>query len=137
MPQNTTPEKLTAQQARVLERLLAGDTVTAAAKAGKVDRSTVHRWLREDPDFQAAYNQRRRELQEAYGARMLSLADHAIASVEHAITNGDVRASMKLLDGLGLLSPPEIGPEEVEAIELAQRRQQNERALEQMIAGGL
>ena len=136
MPQNTTPEKLTAQQAGVLERLLAGDTVTAAAKAGKVDRSTVHRWLREDPEFQAAYNQRRRELQEAYAARMLSLADHAIASVEHAITNGDVRASMKLLDGLGLLSPPEIGPEEVEAIQLAQSQQQNERVLAQMRADG-
>ena len=47
MPQNTTPEKLTAQQERVLERLLAGDTITAAAKAVKLDRSTVHRWFRE------------------------------------------------------------------------------------------
>ena len=62
MPQNTTPEKLTAQQERVLERLLTGETVTAAAEAEGVDRSTVHRWRREDLAFQAAYNQRRREL---------------------------------------------------------------------------
>jgi len=94
MPQNTTPEKLTAQQERVLERLLTGETVTAAAEAVGVDRSTVHRWLREDLKFQAAYNRQRRELQEAYAARMLSLADHAIATVEHAITNGDLRASL-------------------------------------------
>lgn len=98
-----------------------------------MDRSTVHRWLREDLAFQAAYNQRRHELQQACSTRLLSLADHAIATVEQAITNGDVRASLKLLDGLGLLSPPAIGPEEVEAIQLAQGHQQNERAFERVM----
>jgi hypothetical protein len=42
MPQNTTPEKLTAQQERVLERLLAGETVAAAAEAVGMKRKQPH-----------------------------------------------------------------------------------------------
>ena len=45
---------LTPVQQGVLERLLAGDTVAAAARATNVDRSTVHGWLK-DSTFQAAY----------------------------------------------------------------------------------
>ena len=45
---------LTPHQQGVLERLLAGDTAAAAARATKVDRSTVHRWLK-DSTFQAAW----------------------------------------------------------------------------------
>jgi len=134
MPHNATLSEPTPQQDRAIDCLLAGETIKTAAETVNVDRTTIHRWQREDSVFVATYNRRRRELQEAYAARMLSLADHAIASVEHAITNGDVRASLKLLDGLGLLSPPEIGSEEVEAIQLAQSQQQNERALEQRMA---
>ena len=58
MPRNATPDgRLKPRQQAVLERLLAGETVTAAARAAKVDRSTVHRWLKEDYTFGAAYNQ--------------------------------------------------------------------------------
>jgi len=71
MPQNPTPEALTSQQERALDRLLTGATITAAAQAVNADRSTLHRWLREDPQFQATYNRRRRELQEAPTAGFL------------------------------------------------------------------
>jgi hypothetical protein len=110
MTQNTTPEKLTAQQQRAIDHLITGETVTAVAGEVHLYRSTVHRWLREDSVFQAAYNQRRSELQEAYATRILSLADRAIATVEDAVVNGDVRASLKVLDELGLLpgKPPAI-----------------------------
>ncbi len=48
--------RLTQLQEGVIERLLAGDTVAAAARATEVDRSTVHRWLK-DSTFQAAYQE--------------------------------------------------------------------------------
>ena len=128
MPQNTTPEKLTAQQARVLERLLAGDTVTAAAKAEKVDRSTVHRWLRESMKFQAAYNQGRQELQAATRSRLLRLTERAVETVEHAVENGDVRTSLRLLERLGLLTPPVIGSSNVEDLEVQRMCQESARA---------
>ncbi len=118
MPQNTTPKKLTAQQERVLERLLAGDTVTAAAKAVKLDRSTVHRWLRESLEFQAAYNQGRHELSAATRSRLFRLTERAAETVEHAVEHGDVRTSLRLLERLELLTPQVIGSANVEDLEV-------------------
>ena len=43
MPRNDTPEKLTSQQERVLERLLAGETVAAAAEAVGMERKLPHK----------------------------------------------------------------------------------------------
>ena len=119
MPRITTPKKLTNQQERVLERLLVGDTVTSAAKSVRVDRSTVHRWLREDLTFQAAYNECRHELQAAYRARLLAMVGTAVGAVEHALANGDARTALKVLGDLGLLSPPVIGSGDEKALETA------------------
>ena len=73
MPHNATEkeekEALTPQQIAALERLLAGETVTDTAKAVKIDRSTLHRWLRENFEFQAALNRRKRELTEAFRSK--------------------------------------------------------------------
>ena len=41
-------------QVRALAALATGSSVTDAARIGKVDRTTVHRWLRGDTAFQAA-----------------------------------------------------------------------------------
>ena len=119
MPDNARPEALTAQQDRALDHLLAGETITAAAKAVSADPSTLHRWLREDPLFQATYNQRRRELQEAHQTRLASIAAKALQTIERAIENGDVGTSVKLITGLGLLSgeAPRIGPEDPRDVE--------------------
>ena len=66
MQQNATDQDL-------LEALTAGATVTAAAAAARVDRVTVHRWLRDDFAFQAAFNRARRDLRSAAEARLLGL----------------------------------------------------------------
>ena len=115
MPDNPRPEALTAKQERALDHLLAGETITAAAKEVNADPSTLHRWLREDPHFLATFNQRRRELQEAHQTRLSSIAAKALQTVERAVENGDVGTSMKLLSGLGLLpgQVPRIGPVDV------------------------
>ena len=119
MPDNPRPEALTAKQERALDHLLAGETITAAAQAVNTGRSTLHRWLREDPQFQATYNQRRRELQEAHQTRLASIATKALQTVQQAVENGDVATSMKLLLGLGLLpgEAPRIGPEDPRDVE--------------------
>ena len=76
MPQNRTDprteQKLGARQTRALAELLGGSTVTSAAKAAGVDRSTVHRWLREDFTFQASLNAARRDMQREVGHRLLA-----------------------------------------------------------------
>jgi len=119
MPQPATPEALTRQQEMALDHMLAGKSISDAAKEVDADRTTLHRWLREDPQFLATYNQRRRELQEAHQTKLSSIAAKALQTVEQAVENGDVATSMKLLSGLGLLSgeAPRIGPEDPRDVE--------------------
>lgn len=92
--------------------LLSGSSVTEAAHAAGVDRTTVHRWLRDDPVFQAAYNGARRALQRELALRLEQMAA-AAERVSEAIQAGDIRASLAVLRGLGLLAGdrPHIGPE--------------------------
>lgn len=95
---------LSAAEVRALNALLQGATITDAANAADVHRSTVHRWRREDPDFQAAEEALRQGLEERIVDRLLSTADAAADVVAEAVTeNGDVQTAFRLLKGLGLL----------------------------------
>ena len=96
-------ESFPRKQQIALAQLLLGKNVTEAAKAAKVDRTTVHRWLKTDFEFQAAFNRGRQELQDALQARLLQLAERAIETIEEAVAEGDVRAALAVLKGLGLL----------------------------------
>ena len=105
MQRNATPDELLSPaQQKALTALLAGKSVTDAAAAAEVDRTTVHRWLKETYAFQAALNRGRRDLQEAMQARLLVLADKGADAVERSIAEGDGKTAIALLKGLGLLS---------------------------------
>lgn len=117
--QNATEESgLSPQQLQALESLLRGETVTEAASRAGVDRTTVHRWQREDYRFMAAVNSGRREIAEAIQARLLGVALSASETVASAIESGDVRTALTVLKGMGVLSGelPRIGPEDPEEI---------------------
>src|SRR3954470_11486988 len=103
--QNATPTGggLTPAQEGAVAALLAGKTVTEAAAAAGADRTTVHRWLKDDFAFLAAYNRGRREMREALQGRLMALADKAVGAVESAVAAGDGKAALALLKGLGLL----------------------------------
>jgi hypothetical protein len=73
------PSKLSPIKQQALAALLAGSTVTAAADAEGVDRTTVHRWLRSDCDIQAAMNRARRELRDATASRLYDAAQRALS----------------------------------------------------------
>ena len=109
-----TLSELEPRQVLAVERLLAGDPVTTAAAAAGVDRSSVHRWLREDAVFRAAYNAARQDLFREVSSRLLGLASDALAAVEAAVRGGDARVAVAVLKGLGLLpgTAPTIGPED-------------------------
>jgi hypothetical protein len=83
-----------------IARLIAGDTVTDAARAARVSRATLHRWLREDDAFQAEFNRQRRQLRERRRQRLEALAEQALDNVEREIRGGNVKASQFLLDRL-------------------------------------
>jgi hypothetical protein len=106
LPQNATNEDgLSPAQEQVLMALLAGRTVTDAAKAGNVDRTTVYRWLRR-PDlytFRSVLDRKRLELRQAMSARLLALLPKAADCLEAELNAGDSKAALSLLKGLGYL----------------------------------
>jgi AcrR family transcriptional regulator len=55
-------DDLPPRQTRALGALLGGATITAAAEAAGVERTTIYRWLRDDVAFQGAYNRLRHDL---------------------------------------------------------------------------
>jgi len=106
VPQNATSgEGLSLAQEKAVAVLLAGQTVTAAAKAAEVDRTTIYRWLRDpyDSAFRVALDRGRRELRQAMEARLLALASKAADCLEEVLAEGDGKAALALLKGLGLL----------------------------------
>jgi hypothetical protein len=87
-----------------LGALLAGDTVTTAAKRAKVSRATVHNWLNEQ-NFRDEFDKRHAQLIDRAQVRLQSLADRAVDVVATALKRGDAKTALQLLKGLELLSP--------------------------------
>jgi AcrR family transcriptional regulator len=114
----------TPAQEAALTALLTGKSVTDAAAAAGVGRTTVYRWLAHDPAFQASLNQRRQEMQDALQARLMLLAVKAVDAVERALDAGNSKAALALLAGLGLLpgSLPRIGETDAAEIVLDRAR---------------
>jgi hypothetical protein len=98
-----TDQELSAAQEKAIEALLAGKSVTEAAIAAAVNRTTLHRWLN-DPRFGIELNRSRRELREAMRARLLALGSKAIDAVERSIVEGDANAALAVLKGLAWFS---------------------------------
>ena len=96
--------RLTAVQINVIRALVSGQTVLSAAEDANIHRSTIHRWLRENYDFQAALNASKRHLWDEITCRLLSIGSTAIETIEATIRNGNTRAALEVLKGLGLLS---------------------------------
>ena len=142
MQQNATENAdsglVSPRQARIIELLLSGHTVSAAAEEAGVDRSTVHRWLSEDCDFLSELNAAKLELRESCLSRLVSLADTAIDGLETALRDGDGRLALAFLKELRLVNPPTIGstdPDEVkEDIEIDRASKRQARHLHKMLA---
>jgi hypothetical protein len=100
----TSQQELSPAQLHVLAALLEGRSVTDAAQGAGVDRTTVHRWLKDDFQFIAAFNRGRKQLRHDTEARLFNMANRATETVEQAIAEGNVSAALAVLKGLGLLA---------------------------------
>ena len=145
MSQNATDQTarpLSKAQLSALEALLTGSTVTDAAVAAGVARTTVHRWLKDDWVFQAELNRERREIRDAIRSQLLRAAESAVRSVSRAIDEGDLRVAMDVLKGVGLLGSRvqiEIGDDDPAALEeearVAEGEAASERQLRSLVSG--
>ena len=102
MLQNKTRRELNPSEEMALGALLAGRTVTEAAEAANVHRSTVHRWSN-DEHFRAEFNSRRTELQTAMEEQIHQLQETAVGVVEGALAHENVNVALALLKGTGLV----------------------------------
>jgi hypothetical protein len=83
-PQNATEkgtQTLSPAQAQALASLAAGQTVSDAAQAAHVDRTTVYRWLNNDPIFAAEFNAARLEVIDIVRSGVRKLANDAVATL--------------------------------------------------------
>lgn len=129
-------QSLTDKQELVLTRLLAGDTVTGAAAAGGVHRSTVHNWLTADLAFIAAYNAGKAALKEEAAISVLSLVPAAVTAVRGALEGADGKTGLAVLRGLGLLPghAPSDGSTSLEELENEARRKEERRKRDKWLA---
>ena len=114
--EETLTSRLAVEQQAALELLVTGKSITETARAAGVARSTIYHWLRHDPVFQAAYNQWHDQLEEGCRSRLMTLTDKATDAIEKALENGDARAALQLLKGMGMIRHKIVGPTDAEEI---------------------
>lgn len=103
MQRSAKDSKLSSKQISVINTLIAGSSITDAAKAAGVDRSTVHRWLNSDSQFVAEHNQQRSELVQAQQEKLRSLSEKALTLVEELLDNNEASGSLRLRAALAVL----------------------------------
>ena len=102
-----------AQKQQAILQLLEGHSVTKTAEVVGINRTTLHRWLRE-PQFIAERNRRAKEAREACQERLRHLAGAAVEVVGKAVESGNLRAALSLLKIVGLGN---VGPGDEETAE--------------------
>ena len=109
--------RLTVEQRNAIDLLILGQTDHAVAATVGVARETVSRW-RLNPYFVATLNQQRQALWSTAHERLRGLVHRAIDIVEHALSDGDLKAAVELLRIVRLYGevPAPSGPDDPELV---------------------
>ena len=136
---------LTPAQRTAIEKLTSGHTLVDSATAAGVNRTTLYRWLKHDPEFQAAFNAWQQDVMATARGRLLALTDTAVTAVGKAMLQGDGRLALKLLERMGIAEPPQPGATDVDELkreqtlerkkqEIARRQEEDRVILEEMMS---
>ncbi len=109
------------KQVKALELLLKGRPVKEIAKKVRVHRVTLHKWMKRNAAFAAAYNQWHEHMQDSVQSRLMMMGEKAADALEKALESGDGRLAMRYFEKMGFAKEREIGPMNVEEV-----RQQRE-----------
>jgi transposase-like protein len=93
---STLLDTLTPIQAEVLKSLVAGSTISAAARDAGVHRSTVHLWTRNRPTFARALLTARQDHAETLLDELSDLSDLALDTFRQLLTDPETPASTRL-----------------------------------------
>ena len=101
---------LSAAQTKAALSLAYGGTVTAAADAIGVHRSTIYNWFKSDPNFKQAVEEIRRDRYERLNDQMRELESLALARLRRLLEDDSVPASVQLRAALAILNRPKESP---------------------------
>ena len=121
--------RLAVDQQAAMELLVTGKTIAETARSAGVSRTTIYHWLRHDPVFRAAYNQWHDQLEEGCRSRLMTLTDKATDAIEKALENGDARAALQLLKGMGMIRHKIVGPTDAEEIRMRDEIEREEKGI--------
>jgi AcrR family transcriptional regulator len=101
---------LSADQTKAALTLAYGGTVSAAADAAGVHRSSIYNWFKSDPKFKRAVEEIRRDRNERLGDQMRELESLALARLRRLLEDDAVPASVQLRAALVILNRPKEAP---------------------------
>ena len=94
--ESSIPDALTAVQQDVLQVLVAGQSISAAAKEAGIHRSTVHLWTQKHPGFARALLAARHQRADLLLDELGGLADLALDTFRHILSDEQAPASVRL-----------------------------------------
>lgn len=96
-------------QAKVVAALARGGTITRAARATGVHRTTIHNWFRNEPEFKAAVQLAQREFITTLADSVRELGDLAIDALRDVLIHGAsttrLKAALAVLERAGSTNP--------------------------------
>src|SRR6266403_6401701 len=112
-------------QAQVIEALAQGQTVSAAAEKAGVHRTTIHHWIRNEPQFKAAVQTAQSEYAAEVNDGIHELAAHALLTLHDLLRDPTTPHAVRLKTALAILQRPHApnagwnlpGPVELEPTE--------------------
>jgi transposase-like protein len=99
---------LSPAQAQVIAALAAGESITGAARAAGVHRSTIHNWLREGQQFRFEFDTIRQETVEFLRDQLAGLEVAALAALKSLIEDANTPAGVRLKAALAVLQRPQF-----------------------------
>ena len=97
-------EPLSAGQVQTLTLLMDGEPIREAAKKAGVGKTTLYRWIKEDPQFRAAYNAWLAEQREMDRFTLQRCGEKAVEKI-HRMLDVDTKLALTVARELGLLKP--------------------------------
>ena len=140
MPRNATVSaEISPAQALAIKALLTGKSIVDSAAAAGVDRTTLHRWLRDDPVFIAEYQTDRAEMLGGIRRALAALGQEAVTSLHESLTVETpseirLRATLALLKMLGADCPDECVATSAREASIAIRQRQGDTKMKELIA---
>src|SRR6266404_8042483 len=93
-------------QAQVIEALAQRQTVSAAAEKAGIHRTTIHHWIRNEPQFKAAVQTAQSEYTAEVNDSIHELAAHALLTLHDLLRDISTPHAVRLKTALAILQRP-------------------------------